>query len=321
MLREKSTPYRKALNALLILLFLSSCTPDEPDSPSPDLLAQFIHDKNYVALEKTLQQLEVESPQQLIDFIKEGDSPLGERTSLESISVKVNNHSEYSLLLIKANYWRRYLVFKFEAEKWKFFGEFDQVNHLRDTTHRMVTDDRGNAWLVIRYVMGHGTGVFSYGEAWYSLNGKKLEEALVYAVETSIAGPSPQYPAVIEIKGDAYYYTAVTDRRFHVEVTAEAVYSDHQGHPLFRMDRTEYYIWSPAANRFLPNMEISATALNNAARRFPYSRDEFLDYAYEELLELAKNGGKTQKQWVQQVLSATNDSAKKEILLEALNSQ
>jgi hypothetical protein len=36
----------------------------------------------------------------------------------------------------------------------------------------MVTDDRGNAWLVIRYVMGHGTGVFSYGEAWYSLNGK-----------------------------------------------------------------------------------------------------------------------------------------------------
>jgi hypothetical protein len=185
----------------------------------------------------------------------------------------------------------------------------------------MVTDNRGNAWLVIRYVMGHGTGVFSYGEAWYSLSGKKLEEALVYAVDTSIAGPAPQYPATIEIKGDVYYYTAVIDRTFYVEVSAEAIYTDHQGHPLFRMARTEYYIWSPAANRFLPNMEISATALNNAARRFPYSKDEFLDYAYDELLELAKSGDTIQKQWVQQVLSSMNDSAKKDILLEALNTQ
>ncbi len=56
-------------------------------------------------------------------------------------------------------------------------------------------------------------------------------------------------------------------------------------------------------------------------RGFLFSRDELLKYAYDELLELAKNGDKTQKQWLQQVLSSANDSTEKENLLEALNSQ
>lgn len=312
--------FLKVFSAVAICLFLFTCAPGKQDAPSPDTLAQQIHDKDYVAMEKTLQQLEVESPQDLIDFLKEGDTSIGERTSIERTSVKVNNLREYSLILIKANYWRRYLIFKLDEEKWKFFGEFIQVNYLRDTTHRIVTDNRGNAWLVIRYLMGHGTGVFSYGEAWYSLNGKKMEEALVYAVHNSVAGPPPEYPATVVTKGDVYYYTAVTDKIFYLEVSSEAAYTDYQGHPLFHIDRTRYYLWSSAANRFLPDMEISATAQSEAARQFPYTKEEFLTDAYEELLELAKNGNQAQKQWVQQVLSSVEDSPEKENLLEALNS-
>ncbi len=156
--------------------------PGEQNLPSPDTIAQYIHDKDYVALEKALQQLEMDSPQSLLDFIIEGDSSSGERTSVERTSVEVNGHSEYSLLLIKANYWRKYLVFRSDEEKWKFLGEIDETNYHQDTTHRMITDNQGNVWLVIRSVVGYGTDVFCYGESWYSLNGKKVEEALNYIV-------------------------------------------------------------------------------------------------------------------------------------------
>lgn len=68
-------------------------------------------------------------------------------------------------------------------------------------------------------------------------------------------------------------------------------------------------------------MERPAHIQQEAEKVFPYLKDEFLLYAYDELLELAKDGNPAQKQWLQEVLNTATDSPERENLLEALNSQ
>ncbi|MCP4373584.1 MAG: hypothetical protein GY797_36590 [Deltaproteobacteria bacterium] len=310
----------------LVVPFLSACTfvpvtPISENTPaSPDIIAKNIQENNFTALEKTWQELDI-IPK---DYFFRDRNKLS--FSVQQFYFEGNQGDEYAMLIIRENEFEwdwQYLLFRKDEIEWKALGNIDLAmqKYSVEPSYRVIASNQQDIWLVVRSLTGSGTGFSLYEEIWYRLTGEELEEVLRYPVGGTIALPGGF--ASLELDGEVGPHWQNGDT-YTIAISFEPSYWGHgeKGeYPLFSMKQMAYYNWSPEHNRFLLNLEESEITQEQIDREFYYYYEDLLKYSntYEKLIELARSGGKKQKEWLTKLLEDVDDSPEKENLLKIMD--
>lgn len=310
----------------LVVSFLAACTfvpttSISEDTPTaPDVIAKNIQENNFTALEKTWQELDV-TPEEYL-FRNRNELTF----NVQQFYFEGNQGDEYAMLIIRENEFEwdwQYLLFRRSGTGWKTLGNIDLATQKYSIkpSYRVVASNQQELWLVVRSLTGSGSGFSLYEVIWYRLTGEELEEVLRYPVGGTIALPGGF--ASLELDGEVRSHWQIGDT-YTVAISFEPSYwgyGEMGKYPLFSMTQMAYYNWSPEQNRFLLNLEESEITQEQIDRNFYSYYEDLLihPYTYEKLLEIARDGGNKQKEWLQKLLEGVDDSAEKENLLEILD--
>jgi hypothetical protein len=176
-------------------------------------------------------------------------------------------------------------------------------------------------WLVIRGLLGGGSGLAAYGDTWYDLAGQKLVPVLEYPGLGHVFGWGLSFDreytakllksrdiggkSAIEIQFDAKYFEGYRD------------FGD-QPRRLFTVSRKALYVWNEEAPRFNLDPLKSEISHEQIEGLINDGNDGFLEHNYDELVKLAKYGNATSRSWLMRFLAECKDNPKKDALREYL---
>lgn len=224
----------------------------------------------------------------------------------------------------------RYLVFKGltdtggESGSWKYLGYVDvDAQKYAPPEHRVVIGEN-QTWLVLKELWGRGTGVVRYGEQWYEINGEELKAVLGYPVT------GHQFSRCGNLGRD--FDSKVTDHgsikgiytvnlQFSVSYSLDTCGNPPQSIPLFSKLQKASYVWTPKASDFVldkSNSELSEEEIEAVYNFDSLGGEDFVEYNFKELLNLADTGSIEQKGWLRRFLSELPSSSKKKVLNKAL---
>jgi hypothetical protein len=264
----------------------------------------------------------------LVNFLSTYDDFSVQRLYIGTNSPNV----EYALISIGEQKDKRtwlYLLFRREGAIWQYFDEIElRSKYLIEPSYQIIDVDGNDIWLVVNWLANSGTGFALYVDDWYKLNAEKLKTTLRYPVsgheEYGLGSP----PAHVKFRGEVVgyepdYQTGIYTIGLQFYAFYESSFADHKDvlpeyYPVFSIERKAHYLWDEERHRFLLDAEKSNVSQAEIDKLFHYNADEFVQYTYDELLELATTGNEFQKKWLELMLEQAKDSPEKEYLLEQL---
>lgn len=302
-----------------------TATPIIPNKFSPEDIARVVSENDLETLNKMWRGPEKRS---LVNFLSIYDNFSVQRLYIGTNSPDV----EYALISIGEQKDKRtwlYLLFKREGATWQYFDEIElRSKYLIEPSYQIIDVDGNDIWLVVNWLANSGTGFALYADDWYKLNSEKLDITLRYPVngheEYGLGIPPAHVKFKAEVVGyEPDYQTGVykIDLRFYAFYKSSFVgYKDilPEYYPVFSIERKARYLWDEERHRFVLDAEGSNVSQTEIDKLFHYNADEFLQYTYDELLEVATTGNKFQKKWLELMLEQAKDSPEKENLLKQL---
>lgn len=212
----------------------------------------------------------------------------------------------------------QYIVFQGNAETAAYKGSISLPgNRTAGNDFRIIEDPiSGTAWMVIRELIGYGTGVSQYNEVWYRISDRLIVQDLHYIVEMH-EWVSPSQMVFYSVDGAASTQHHVNiSRPGSVEFTVEIQYhfnfsdssalsmADEGDAFLFSADRKIRYVWKSDEKRFQIDTDPSYSALS----LFDFSKLAIRNNFKPELEKLAKSDLQVKKDWLDrlQELDLTN---------------
>lgn len=229
----------------------------------------------------------------------------------------------------------RYLIFEGQdaspggPASWKYLGYVDVCFQQYSPPEHRVVSGEGQTWLVLKELWGRGTGVVRYGESWYEVGGDAGEMKSVLS-----------YP----VGGHEFPCLGYLGRNFESKVTRQGVsggaysvalqfsvsyvVSDCSGEgeedkslPLFSKVQSATYVRAPRAAEFVLDKsvsELSEQELEDVYNIDSLSDENFLEYNFRELVNLAREGSARQKEWLRRFLPDLPEGGRKKALGAAL---
>lgn len=321
------------LKATNTTTFTPTATPSPTITPiilnefSPENIARAIDEGDIKTLNTIWQRQRNNVP--LESFLSSYNNFSVRRFYIETNSTNI----EYALIAVGEQKYKRtwhYLVFKRNGSTWQFFGDLElDAKYSIEPNYQVIDVDGDNIWLVVNLLANSGTGFILYEHNWYKLNSDKFEIALRYPVGGSEEFGMGSPPAHVKFRGEPIQYgpdpqTGV----YSIEVMFYASYLssfiDHNAeelpeyYPVFSIERKARYLWSEEQQRFILDLKNSNVNEYEIDKLFHYDATEFVQFTYDELLELATMGNKYQKTWLELMLNQVQSSPRKENLIKLL---
>ncbi|MCI0486700.1 MAG: hypothetical protein L0229_08880 [Blastocatellia bacterium] len=230
----------------------------------------------------------------------------------------------------KEVFFHQYLIFRREnsdstgVEKWLFIGNIDSRDQRYGLpTHRLETgDDR--TWFVVRELWGRGSSVTAQGEKWYEIKERKLKHVLRYPVEgytrPCYGNPGRSYKSIL-IRHGAVNGVYTVPVQYLVSYNISECDRGKDSLPLFTKAQKAYFVWSAEEERFIldkSQSDITKKELGSVYHIEEFSDEEFVEYNFSELSEIARSGDAERRDWLRQFLTRVQDSPRKTVLQQAL---
>ena len=202
---------------------------------------------------------------------------------------------------------------------WQFSGCIDVLDNRYEGSphqayHRIVSSGK-HTWLVLRALAVSGTGVYQINEAWHEIDHYPPKKVLEYPIK----GHSAQGDLCDRVFGSRIVNQQRVNSVYVIEIQLSVTYG--LGRPVFSKTQTASYVWVPDLAEFVfdqSNSKISKQEME-LVYNTGFLKDElFMSYNYSDLKRIASHGNKVQKDWLEWVLTKTEDVPQKRPLLDRL---
>lgn len=289
---------------------ISDSDPDLPRSLSPYDVALFVSGRPHVNLTKLWQALNVDATQfngmpTNADFFP----TICENCEAETFEYDLDGiPGTEGLLRIggRVDYSYRYLIFKYDANKWRIPGYIDAWGKYRKPQHTIIIN-HGVTWLDIQQQGANGSGVASYVDGVYLVTPKRVIEAFTYTSDGHEFGlgasANREFTGRVSdcsLNGTTvtaaiqYSVTYVGDDDILFTKAQHAVFSRILGSQPQRLDRTR--------------SDLSLEELEAVYNIDSLSNEAFLKYNHAELGSIASGADVERKQWLSNFLEICNDT-------------
>lgn len=294
-----------------------------PESISPHLIELYIDINEDIDLRPIWQSLRIESslPHKCKECIAETFDIEGLNQQGHTVALRITwgsgNHYQY-LMFRKA--------VSSATERWKFIGHIDSGGQpFAPPVHRVEIGEN-RAWFVIRELWGQSSDSKAYGEVWYEIGENDLKQVLSYP----LSGESRLCQ-----KGFSYSYRSILSRHasmngnYTVPIQLLISYNitdcekGKAAPVLFTKEQKAFYIWNDAQKRFQLDAAQSDVTEKEIKSIFSIegpTDEDFAQYNFDQLSEIAKSGDAKQQYWLKQFLIRLKDSPQKTALMKAINS-
>lgn len=223
----------------------------------------------------------------------------------------------------------QYLVFRkansaSTRERWIFIGNIDSRGQRFAAPVHRIESGENRTWFVLRELWGQQSRAEAYGEVWYEIREKDLKQVLSYPV----AGEHKPCQ-----KGLGHSYRSVLARHSSLSgvytvpiqfLIAYNISDCERGRispALFAREQKALYVWNPSQERFV--LDITQSDITEKEIESVYSLDgpgdeEFVQYNFDRLSDIAKGGNVDQKDWLHHFLNNLQNGPRKTALLKAL---
>jgi hypothetical protein len=303
------TPNLNLLDSMIKSLQLPDASIELRQVSDPERITDRIRREGKAGLRALWRDLGISSPL----FEAPGD------LNLELFDMKVNgSQDEYRFLLISDTNeldWQ-YLLFRSAGNRWLFVGHVDLARQKFLPPACRIVQGKNEAWWVFTWLEQAGPGVTHYRETWYSFSEDSLQAVLSFPLEGYQI--SADYAYNVIYRGDLAPEEDAHSNSFRlIYHLSYAIQGDGEGrttpvetYKLFEIERSVLYIWDDQARRFVLVPE--ASQLNqeqmDAVFYFPGPDSTFLQFAGEELAQVAQNGTDLQKRWLLRFLESLEAS-------------
>lgn len=286
------------------------------------------------------------SPYDIARYINENENAdirqiwrwLGLNITSTDLSYKCNGNCEADTFVI--NYWGgkaiaakisytggdyyQYLIFKNARpgeNTWRFLGHFDSSGQRYGSPEHRVETWHKKSWIVIKELWGRGSGFVLYGEKWYQIDDTAIKKVFAYPASGHVS-------SYLEKRGreTGSMLLDVEDSNgtlsIKIQFSVSYNFGDDPVQQLFFKEQHGYFRWDSKSKKFVFDSSRSQVTESELDKVFGYdeSMDEkdFVEYNYQELLEMATRGNEIQKGWLSRYLDNVPDSPQKSALRQAL---
>ena len=309
----------KAESAPRQSFFVSDSDPDLPRSLSPYDIALFVSGRPHVNLTKLWQALNVDATQFNGMPTNANFFPIiCENCEAETFEYDLDGIPGTEVLLRiggPVDYSYRYLIFKFDANKWRIPGYIDAWGKYRKPQHTIIIN-HGVTWLDIQQQGSNGTGVASYVDGVYLVTSKRVIEAFTYPSEGHEYGLSNS--ANREFTGRVLDCsltgtTATAAIQYSVTYVGDDILFTKAQHAVF--SRT---LGSQSQRFDRARSDLSREELESVYNIDSLSNEAFLKYNYAELAAIASGSDVERRQWLLSFLETCNDTIERRHLKQLL---
>jgi hypothetical protein len=249
------------------------------------------------------------------------------KTSLYFLELDTDPGSEALLQIdFREPYATVYLVFKQERHGagWTLLGPLSYLYGLPFLPASFrVSSTPTRRWLIIKAPSAHGPGFGRVAEDWYEVSANGLKKVLSYQTSLYIGQRNPSLESEtkyleLDYRDGVATLVLETSTEYRSYGTP-----NHVPSLLWTSKWRTAYIKGPGMQSFVldPFNSGMAEGFNPLAEGDAYPGGDFLKYNYLELLKLAADGNRKQKQWLRDFLDTRDESLEKQSLLTALGGE
>ena len=310
---------------------LASQTPDQraalkPGALSPYLIELFIDINEDADLREVWRLLKAEPPPQ---------TPIKCRgCTAETFELTTADEARRKAVALKISFeagdYYQYLIFRQSdpgqsKDDWKFLGGLESpLQRNGPPKHRIEIGD-GRTWFVVRELWGRGSGMIAYGDVWYEIKEGKVERVVAYPVEghnnPCRGGLGRSYKTILlrhELENGVYTIPV----QFIVSYNISHCDKGNDSPPLIAKSQKAYFVWDGAEEKFI--LDASRSDVTEAEIKTVYnneglSHEKFVEYNFDELLNVAGGDDLKKKEWLKQFLTDLKESRFKTALQRALS--
>jgi hypothetical protein len=293
--------------------------PFKPETLSPYLIELYIDINENVDLKQIWRLLKIETP---TDMTYRCDGNCDAETF--DIDTKDNERGKVVALKISlgSGGFYQYLIFRMvqtdsAKEEWRFIGNINSSDQqYGPPAHRIESaDDR--SWFVIRELWGRGSGAVGYGDVWYEIRQGEVKQVLSYPVEGHDT-PCQKHlgrtfkSILLRYGQENGAYTVPV--QFLVSYDISGCSRADESRPLFTRSQKAYYVWNVEKDKFAldkSRSDITEGEINTVFQVEGLTYKKFVEYNFNELLEITKRGDAEQKDWLRTVLTNLPDGKHK----------
>jgi len=225
----------------------------------------------------------------------------------------------------------QYLIFRKaqpgSSEEWKFIGNIDSTNQRYGSPQHRIESGDNRTWLVIRELWGRGSGLVAYGEVWNEIKDTGVKEVLMYPVQGENT-PCPNhlgrsYKSLL-LRHDLENGVYTVPIQFMVSYNISECSKPGNSLDLFTKGQKAFFVWDGGKEQFVldkTRSDITETEISSVYNMEGLSREKFIEFNFNELLEIAKTGGLDQKEWLRKFLTEAPDTRQKLALQKAFERQ
>jgi hypothetical protein len=295
-------------------------------SPSPYLIEWYIDVNENIDLKQIWKLLKIGIPDD-VSYRCRGNCS-AETFDISTIDEEQGEAVALKISLEDSDFYQ-YLIFRMTKTalsrgEWKLIGVIDSRGK-RDAppTHRIESADN-RSWFVIRELWAKGPGTLAYGDVWYRVGKGSVKQVLSYPVEghnaTCQKQPGHSYKSVLLRYGmDNGTYTVPLQFLIAYEIPGCGGASAARG--LFAKGQRAYFVWDAERERFFldkSRSDVAEKEISNVYQAAGPTPEIFIEYNFNELLEMAKAGDAEQKDWLRKTLRDVPSSPRKSILLKSI---
>lgn len=325
-------------NAGLLPLIFLLCLPlsfrgaQEPVAPKPEALSPYLIEwyldiDEDADLNRIWRSLKMEVPGDLPSRC-DGDC------SAETFDIRMADEEAGGAVALRVSLesagFYQYLIFKKvrldsgEKEEWKFLGRIDSRGQRDGPPQHRVEHGSGRTWLVVRELWGREAAVTARGEAWHEVSESGIRRVLSYPIEgqdrpcENRLGRS--YKAILLRHGleDGIYTVPL---RLLVSYNISDCDRAKEPHPILARGQKASYVWDGDKERFVldpSRSDVTEKEMSSVYGLEGPGRDQFLEFNFDQLSILAKDGDAKQRGWLREFLTSLPDSPRKAALQERL---
>jgi hypothetical protein len=319
----------------IILLGLLVCAPGEAarqdsflkaESLSPYIIEWFIDINEDADLKQIWRSLKIETSE-------EGSFRCGGNCSAETFDIETNDVENGRIVALKIFFesasFYQYLIFRKGPSDpnegvWKLIGNiYFHGQPYGPPAHRIESGDNRN-WFVLRVPWRRGPGIAAAEDQWFDIGEKGLKRVLSYPVEGRHMPCGDQlgrsYKSILLRHGsDNGVYTVPIQLLVTYNISDCARGEDSR--PLLTKAHKAYYGWNDDKRRFVldtSRSDVTEREIESVYNIEGFSNDKFVEFNFDQILNLAKGGDLYRKDWLRKFLPAIQDSPRKTALQKIL---
>ena len=304
----------------------------EPEALTPGLLSPYLIEW-YLDISE---DADLKKIWRLLKMEVSGDRPHrcdGDCTT-ETFDIKAGSEAEGRTAALKISFEKggfyQYLIFRQARslsgakEEWKFLGNIDSRGQSAGPPGQRVETGSDRTWFVIRELWARESGMRARGDVWYEIKEGEVKQVLSYPVEGEYKPcdnhPGRSYKTMLLRHGleDGIYTVPI---QLLVSYNVSDCSRGDDPPALFAKGQKARYVWNEDKERFALDASpsgITEKELGSVYGVEKLSDEKFLEYNFEELSVIAKNGNSTQQEWLRKFLTGMPDGSRKAALQEKL---